>query len=271
MPALVILDVIEGVMMEHKEYKKLHAEWYELVSGSMGRSKEIDFLAAKIKSLGEPALELGSGTGKILIPLLEQGYDIIGIDTSEDMTARCLAACKAKNLKVQIHEQSMLEFDLPLEFSLIFLDSGGLGLFTEDQNIQATFKRVKAHLKPGGAFIYDFELVPDAYEDTNRWTGDWICGPDDVVIAWRKRMKHDPVTNVWQWLFIVEKFVGGCLVDTEANERWGRTFTLDEGLQYAKAAGFEDIKATNWLTDDPPSKDSQLISIQCRKPTESNG
>ena len=257
--------------MEHKEYKKLHAEWYELVSGSMGRSKEIDFLAAKIKSLGEPALELGSGTGKILIPLLEQGYDIIGIDTSEDMTARCLAACKAKNLKVQIHEQSMLEFDLPLEFSLIFLDSGGLGLFTEDQNIQATFKRVKAHLKPGGAFIYDFELVPDAYEDTNRWTGDWICGPDDVVIAWRKRMKHDPVTNVWQWLFIVEKFVGGCLVDTEANERWGRTFTLDEGLQYAKAAGFEDIKATNWLTDDPPSKDSQLISIQCRKPTESNG
>ncbi|MCD4776549.1 MAG: class I SAM-dependent methyltransferase [Candidatus Aegiribacteria sp.] len=252
--------------MEHKEYRKLHAEWYELVSGSMGRSKEIDFLAGKIEELGEPALELGSGTGKILIPLIKEGYDVIGIDTSEDMTARCLAACKAKDLKVEIHEQSMLEFDLQREFSLIFLDSGGLSLFTEDHDILATFERVMAHLKPGGHFIYDFELVPDEYEDNNRWTGDWICGPDDVVIAWRKRMKHDPVTNVWQWLFVVEKFVDGRLVETEANERWGRAFTLEEAIQYARIAGFENIKATNWLTDDPPSEESELISVQCRKP-----
>jgi SAM-dependent methyltransferase len=43
--------------MEHKEYRTLHAEWYELVSASMGPSKEVDFLASKIKALGQPALE----------------------------------------------------------------------------------------------------------------------------------------------------------------------------------------------------------------------
>jgi hypothetical protein len=79
-------------------------------------------------------------------------------------------------------------------------------------------------------------------------------------------MKHDPATHVWKCLFIVEKFAGGRLVETEANERWGRTFTLDEALQYAKAAGFEDIRATNWLTDDPPGKDSGVITVQCKKP-----
>src|SRR5512147_2571814 len=108
--------------MEHKEYRRLHAEWYELVSASMGPSKEVDFLAAKIKALGQPALELGSGTGKILIPLLQQGLDVVGVDTSEDMTARCLAACEAKNLKAEIHEQSMVELNLPRRFRLIFLD-----------------------------------------------------------------------------------------------------------------------------------------------------
>jgi SAM-dependent methyltransferase len=252
--------------MEHKEYRRLHAEWYELVSAAMGPSKEVDFLAAKIKALGQPALELGSGTGKILIPLLQQGLDVIGVDTSEDMTARCLAACKAKNLKAEIHEQSMVELNLPRRFRLIFLDSGGLGLFTEDRDIHLTFDRVMAHLEPGGHFIYDFQLVPAPYEDSDRWTGDWICGPGDIVIAWRKRMKHDPATHVWQWLFIVEKFVGGRLVESEANERWGRTFTLEEAVQYARAAGFEEIQATDWLTDVPPSETSKLISVQCRKP-----
>jgi ubiquinone/menaquinone biosynthesis C-methylase UbiE len=84
--------------LEHKEYRKLHAEWYELVSASMGPSKEVECLAAKIRALGQPALELGSGTGKILIPLLEQDHDVIGVDTSEDMTARCLAASVSPDL-----------------------------------------------------------------------------------------------------------------------------------------------------------------------------
>jgi hypothetical protein len=55
-------------------------------------------------------------------------------------------------------------------------------------------------------------------------------------------------------------------VESEANERWGRTFTLEEALQYARAAGFEEIQATDWLTDVPPSETSKLISVQCRKP-----
>jgi hypothetical protein len=95
-----------------------------------------------------------------------------------------------------------------------------------------------------------------------------MCGPDDVVIAWRTRMKHDPETKVWQWLLIVEKFVGGRLVETEANERWGRTFIVEEALQYAKEAGFEDIRATDWLSDDPPGKDPDVINVQCKKPVE---
>jgi SAM-dependent methyltransferase len=252
--------------MQPKEYRTLHAEWYDLVSGAKDHSEEIDFWARSIEKAGEPALELGSGTGRVLVPLLEQGFRVVGIDTSQDMMARCLATCEAKGLKAELHEQSMLEFDLPREFGLVFLGSGGLGLFAEDRDIYSTFERVMLHLKPGGSFVYEFEPVPDAFEDDDRWTGDWICGPDDVVIAWRKRMKHDPATHVWKCLFIVEKFAGGRLVETEANERWGRTFTLDEALQYAKAAGFEDIRATNWLTDDPPGKDSGVITVQCKKP-----
>ena len=52
--------------MKHKEYRKLHAEWYEYMSGGKGPSEEIDFWARHIQAAGEPVLELGGGTGKFL-------------------------------------------------------------------------------------------------------------------------------------------------------------------------------------------------------------
>lgn len=259
---------------EHEEYKKIHSEWYELISDREDHSKEIDFWSRIIEEAEEPALELGSGTGRVLIPLLEQGLDVVGIDTSKDMMNRCLARCKVKGLQAELHEQSMLDFDLPRKFSLIFLDSGGLGLFISNQDIQATFGRVMAHLKPGGLFIFEFEpLPPENNKDANnniwgRWDGDWVKGSDDIIIAWRRRVRYNPDSHVWDSLFILEKFIGGVLAETEANERVGRYFTIDEAMLYANSAGFEDIRATNWLTEDLPSNDSQVITVRCKKPAE---
>ena len=259
--------------MEYKEYKKLHAEWYELVAAEIDHSKEIDFWAKCIKESGEPVLELGSGTGRVLVPLLERGFEIVGIDTSKDMMDRCLAICKTKGLRVELHEQSMLEFDLPREFSSIFL-TDGLGLLTSDQDIRATFERVMAHLKPGGLFVFYFELMTsngNAGTTGNKWgswNGDWVKGPDDVIIAWRHRQKYDPDTHIWNSLFIIEKFICGTLIETEANERVGRYFTIDEAMNYANSAGFEDIKATDSFTEDPPSNASKEIIVRCKKPVE---
>jgi hypothetical protein len=40
---------------------------------------------------------------------------------------------------------------------------------------------------------------------------------------------------------------------------------VDEATRYAEVAGFEDVTATHWLTADPPNKDSQVITVRCRK------
>ena len=254
--------------MGPKEYRTLHAEWYELRSGKGDHSEEIEYWAKCIEEAGEPALELGSGTGTKLVPLLERGLDVVGIDTSQEMTARCIAACDARGLKPEVHAQSMLEFDLSREFGLIFLDSGGLGLFTSDQDIETLFERVMSQLKQGGLFIYEFQPVPDKpWNDTN-WTGNAVRGPDDVLIALRVHRTYDASSNVWEQVYILEKFVDGALVQTEANERTGRFFSVDEAVHYAEAAGFEEIAATNWLTADPPDKNSKVITVRCKKPLD---
>ena len=253
--------------MEPREYRTLHAEWYELRSGEDHR-EEIEFWAQSIEESGGPALELGSGTGRVLVPLLERGLEVVGIDTSPAMTARCIAACEAKGLKPEIHAQSMLEFDLPREFGLIFLDSGGLGLVISDQDIETLFERVMSHLRPGGLFIYEFQPVPDKQRNDTRWDGDWVRGPDGVVMTLRVRRTYDASSNVWEQVYILERFVDGQLLKTEANERTGRFFSVDEAVHYAKAAGFEEVGATNWLTADPPDKDAKVITVRCRKPLD---
>ena len=255
--------------MTTKEYRRLHAEWYERVSAREDHTKEIEFLAKCIKASGEPVLELGSGTGRVLVPLLERGFDIFGIDTSEDMTARCQAVCRAKGLQAKLYQQSMIDFSLPSKFGTVLLTSGGLGLFVSDQDIRSTFGRVMAHLEPGGLFLYEFEPVPVEVNpswNTGNWAGDWLAEPDGLVIAWRKRMKYDAATHVWDSLFVVEKFLNGRLVESEANERTGRFFTVKEALEFGKAAGFVDLKATHWLTEEPPNKDSKVVTARCHKP-----
>jgi SAM-dependent methyltransferase len=200
---------------------------------------------------------------------LERGFDITGIDTSLDMMDRCKEICNKKGLKPVLFKKSMLDFDLSRKFGLAILGSGGLGLFVHDKDIYSLFKQVMIHLKPGGLFVYEIESVPiddNQRQNDKKWVGDWVNGPKEIILAWRNRYKYNATTHIWDGLFIIEKYKKGQLIETEANERVGRYFRVDEAIQYATSAGFESIKATNWLTDDLPNNDSKVITVQCRKP-----
>lgn len=255
-------------MVTRKEYKKLHAEWYELAS-AYNNTPELNFWTQGIRAAGEPALELGSGTGRVLLPLLERGLDVWGIDNSPNMMARCRAAAARKGLSPKLYEQSMTSFELPQQFGLILGASGCLSLFVDDGDVHSTLGRVMHHLRPGGLFICEMEHAPTdpPAPSSDSFGGDWFAGPDGTIISWRRKHKYDGSSRTWKQLFIVEKFVDGRLVETEANDRVGRRFTVQEAVAFAQAAGFDDIRVTAWLTDRPPESSDNVATIQCRKPT----
>ncbi len=254
--------------MSGREYKRLHAEWYDLASAEIDSSQEIAFWARAIEAAGGPALELGSGTGRILIPLLEQGHDVVGVDNSADMMARCREAARTKGLRAELHLQSMQELDVPRRFALVFLDSGGLGLLTSDSDIEATFRRVMSHLSPGGTFMYEFQPPPARDETKRAWTGKWFQGLNDVVIASRSMVRYRAGTDIWDEALVIDKFVAGRLIETELDERSGRRFTTGEALAFATSAGFLNATATAWLGDDPPTGDAEVITVRCSRPAD---
>jgi len=91
------------------------AELYDLVPGYINRS-DIDFYLQDSREAGGPILELGCGTGRILLPIVEDGQHITGIDISPYMLARCREKLQLQPAAVQ-KRASLLQGDIT-DFSL---------------------------------------------------------------------------------------------------------------------------------------------------------
>jgi ubiquinone/menaquinone biosynthesis C-methylase UbiE len=106
---------------------------------------------------GSPILELGCGTGRVLLALARQGYRITGIDASAAMLeqARRKVANEDLGERVTLVEQEMGELELDERFNLAFaaLNSFAHLHTTEDQ--LAVLARIRRHLNPGALLILD--------------------------------------------------------------------------------------------------------------------
>jgi SAM-dependent methyltransferase len=88
---------------------------------------EIDYFRRRIEASGEPALDAGCGTGRLLLPFLRGGLDVDGSDISADMIALCRAAAEREGLSPALYVQPLHELDLPRRYRTICV-CGALGL-----------------------------------------------------------------------------------------------------------------------------------------------
>ncbi|MFN2245059.1 MAG: class I SAM-dependent DNA methyltransferase [Anaerolineae bacterium] len=106
---------------------------------------------------GSPILELGCGTGRVLLPLARQGYRITGIDASAEMLEQARAKIAANELtgRVTLVRQEMGELELKERFNMAFLALNSFAhLHTTDEQL-AALAQIRLHLKPGGLLIVD--------------------------------------------------------------------------------------------------------------------
>jgi SAM-dependent methyltransferase len=104
-----------------------------------------------------PILELGCGTGRVLIPLAQQGYRITGIDASVAMLeqAREKVAVEALQGRVTLVEQEMGELELEERFSLAIAALNSFAHLHTTEEQLAALARIRRHLNPGGLLVLD--------------------------------------------------------------------------------------------------------------------
>jgi SAM-dependent methyltransferase len=101
---------------------------------------------------GNPLLELGCGTGRVLLPLVKAGYQVYGLDRDPAMLA-VLRMNAPNELRpgLQLLQSDMTAFHLGKRFALILLPCNTFSTLAQPARL-ATLERVAMHLRPGGSF-----------------------------------------------------------------------------------------------------------------------
>ena len=139
------------------EYTGESAVYYDHVA--TGVDGDVGFYVEEARSDGSPVLELGCGTGRILIPMAAAGLEVVGLDASHDMLM--IARNKLEVLppevrrRVQLVESDMRRFAVDRSFSLVTIPYRAFlhNLDVEDQ--LQTLRRVREHLSDNGRLIFN--------------------------------------------------------------------------------------------------------------------
>jgi SAM-dependent methyltransferase len=114
---------------------------------------------AKPARAGGPVLELGCGTGRILIPIARAGSTIVGLDSANQMLDRCRTNLSrepsAVQQRVTLHQGDMHDFDLGAAFALIIAPFRVVQHLTTVDAQLRFLGNVSRHLAPRGRFIFD--------------------------------------------------------------------------------------------------------------------
>ncbi|HEY32171.1 MAG TPA: class I SAM-dependent methyltransferase [Dehalococcoidia bacterium] len=157
---------------QHGGYKEWEfvAEYYD-AAYQTARQKDVDFFVGYSQHTGGRTLELGCGTGRVLIPTAAAGCEITGLDISSYMLNICREKLSQQPEKVQgrvkLVQGNMTDFDTGEIYSLVTTPFRPFQHLTTVDEQKACLNCTNRHLTPGGLLILDLfhpyppRLVPD--------------------------------------------------------------------------------------------------------------
>ncbi len=133
----------------------LIAQYYDLLYGNLDNDLPMwETLTADVDSI----LEVGCGTGRLLLPLAQAGHTLTGLDLSDVALSAAQAKIEGAGLaeQVKLHQADMRHFDLPQKnFALAFIPLNTfMHCHTIDDQV-ATLQSIHGHLQPTGQLIID--------------------------------------------------------------------------------------------------------------------
>ena len=237
--------------------------------------------------------ELGCGTGKMTRKLRDFGYDMIGIDLSQEMLQiaieqESIPTNKKKNDNSKIKKgrkseknsgsesgeilylnQDMREFELYGSVAAVISVCDSMNYITEKEDLLQVFKLVNNYLDPGGAFIFDMNTL---YYYKKKLGEQTICdNRDEGSLIWENY--YDPETKINE--FDITIYIrrnsnkksannGNCYERLEETH-FQRAYSISEVKGLLKKAGLTDIKAYEVLTKKEPGKCTERVYFVSHK------
>jgi SAM-dependent methyltransferase len=253
----------------------LVADWWAEFNSD---GPEIDYFGAFVQA-GQPALDAGCGTGRLLLPWLRAGWDVDGCDVSVDMIARCGDAARREGLDPTLFVQPLHELNPPRRYATI-VACGVLGLGSTRVQDQEALRRFHQSLEPGGTLLLDNEAP---YAKAKRWPlwtregqmglperwpqpGERDRAKDGAEYELRARATgFDPLDQTLALEIRADKWAGGEHVAGEEHAITIRMYFRDELLLMLERAGFSEIDVRGDYTSEEPTADNDFLVYVARR------
>ena len=249
------------------DYGRATARYYDLAYAKHAGARlgpDVDFYRELARESGGPVLELGCGTGRVLLELAAEGIQCTGVDLSEEM----LDALRAKTeAPPRLLCARMQDFDLGgARFALIYSAFRAFQhLYTVEDQL-ACLARVRSHLPPGGRFAFDVfnprlesmlaDEEPEAEDVRFPWEGDEVVRLTGV--------RRDRASQMLDVRMRYERRRAGRVVIVEESRFHMRWFTRFELEHLMHRAGFEEVTIHGDFDRSPVGPDSPALIIIAR-------
>ena len=238
------------------------AKSYDRLTNDVDYEATVEFYIEILRREGvkpRTCVDLACGTGSVTKLLAERGYDVIGVDLSEEMLTEAFQKVQDMENPPRFICQPLQELCLPRGVDLAVCALDSLDYITNPDDCAEAIRRTYKVLNPGGIFIFDVN-TPEKLRAMDGQV--FLDEDDDVYCVWRGEFDEDTnICTYWMDLFQRE------------GEAWQRS--LEEHAEYAyseaqllgflKAAGFTHIEVYADRKFEAPGAGEQRIYFKARK------
>lgn len=241
------------------------AYYYDVLTENVDYQKRCEYICSLLAENGVSEgilLDLACGTGTLSLMLSERGYDVIGVDGSEEMLTQ------AQEKKMQTGDdtiflcQKMQELDLfgTINAAVSTLDS--INHVVSEDDVREIFRRVSLFTEDKGIFIFDVNTPYKHREILGDNT--FIYDLDQVYCVWQNTTDENLVTTISLDLFEKDEY------DEETYYRYSeefreRAYDLDKIKKWLEEYKFEVVAVYGEMTRDAVKADTQRAVFVARK------
>ncbi len=209
-------------------------------------------------------VDLGCGTGTLTQMLYEAGYDMIGVDNSEEMLSVAMEKRDLAGSEILYLLQDMRELELYSTVGTVISVCDSINYILEEEELLEVFKLVNNYLYPGGLFIFDFntvykyeEVIGDATIAENR---------EECSFIWENFYHEEEEINEYDLTVFVQEENGLFRRFQENHYQRGYRPEIIRGL--LQEAGLRLIQMIDGDTRGPVTAESERIYVvagECMK------
>jgi len=202
--------------------------------------------------------DLACGTGNVTIPMAKRGYNMTGVDLSEDMLN--VAREKSEGLDILYLNQNLADIDLYGTMGAFLCMIDGINYVLTPKSLLTLFTRLKTcFMDPDAVLIFDIS----SRHKLQNIIGDntFIHSEENVFYSWQNHYIKDKNLSDMLLNFFVK--------DKNGYERFEerhlqRAYSVKELTFLLKKAGFTTVDTYEAMTFSPPKEDSERIVFVCR-------